>query len=214
VQIADDSGFTELRAASGDTETFILYFGTTIPPMVTAFTRIQQSMWLSMLREAMSNGLTVTITHPTDSAVVNIVRLEYSYRPPREKPPVIISISIIEIQGANADVASDVANADEIYSRECGVFVSVVSRTVVNRPDLLVLSQTDCAIVGHVVSTEEDALFDLGRGVGTDLVGYYISGDVAGFAGLRRIRQASRILGWRRRFPLDVRPRVGARRGR
>jgi hypothetical protein len=34
-----------------------------------------------------------------------------------------------------------------------------------------------------VVSTEEDELFDLGRGLGTDLVGYYIRSDTAGFRG-------------------------------
>jgi hypothetical protein len=75
VQIADGFGFTRLSDSGGDTETFILYFGTTIPSSITAFTRIQHSMWLSMLRDSIAHGLTVTISHPTGSAEVTAVRL-------------------------------------------------------------------------------------------------------------------------------------------
>lgn len=95
----------------------------------------------------------------------------------------IIPIAIVVIQGADEDVAGDVQRADQVWSSESDVFLDIVSQTTVNEPALQVLSQTDCLRTGHVVSAEEDELFDLGRGLGTDIVGYYIVGDVAGFAG-------------------------------
>lgn len=95
----------------------------------------------------------------------------------------IIPIVIVVIEGADEDVDGDVQRADQVWSSESGVFVDVVARLTVDRPALQILSQTDCSGAGHVVSAEEDELFDLGRGLGTDLVGYYIVGDVAGFAG-------------------------------
>jgi hypothetical protein len=92
-------------------------------------------------------------------------------------------IAIVEVLGASATIDADVANATEIWERECGVFIDVVARVQVNRPQLLILAQNDCTGAGHVVSAEEDALFAIGRTLGTAVVGYYISGDVAGFAG-------------------------------
>jgi hypothetical protein len=75
----------------------------------------------------------------------------------------------------------------------------------VDRPDLLVLNQTDCLSEGHQVSEEEDELFDLGRDLGADIVGYYIQGDAAGFrralrwcleapGRLTRMKQASKSM--------------------
>lgn len=75
VNIADGSGFTTIEDSSGTKETFILFFGTSIPPNVTSFTRILHSMWLSMLRDAMSHGLTVRVVHPTGSAAISSVQL-------------------------------------------------------------------------------------------------------------------------------------------
>ncbi len=63
------------------------------------------------------------------------------------------------------------------------IWVDVISNSVVDRRELLVLAQTDCLASGHVVSDEEEQLFALGRGLGTELVGYYIRGDAAGFRG-------------------------------
>jgi hypothetical protein len=96
---------------------------------------------------------------------------------------VILPLSVVTLQGAQANMDRDVANANEIWSRECEIWVEVAARVNVDAPDLLILSQTDCLAGGHRVSAEEDALFDLGRGGGTDVVAYYISGDVAGFRG-------------------------------
>ena len=75
VQISDSTGFTTVEDSAGDSETFVLYSGN-IPPTVTSFTRIQHSMWLSMLRDAMANGLQVRVIHPSGSAAVTTLRLD------------------------------------------------------------------------------------------------------------------------------------------
>jgi hypothetical protein len=73
LQIAEIAGFTTIEDAGGNTETFILWFGSSIPSQLNAFTRVVHSMWVSVLREAHSNGKTVTITHPSGSAeILNI----------------------------------------------------------------------------------------------------------------------------------------------
>lgn len=95
----------------------------------------------------------------------------------------ILPVSIVTITGANPSVASDVANGNVVWGGRCGVFVDVVSDITVNDPTLLVLDQTDCLANGHVVSAEEDALYDLGRNTGADVVVYFIQSDVAGFRG-------------------------------
>jgi hypothetical protein len=73
VQVADDSGFTRIRdAATNTTETLILWW---LPSQVTEFTRVMQSMWVSLLRESMSSGVPVTIIHPDNSSIVGSVAL-------------------------------------------------------------------------------------------------------------------------------------------
>lgn len=94
-----------------------------------------------------------------------------------------LPLSVVTIQGAAPQAARDLDRATVVWGGECGVFVDVVSRITVDRPDLLVLSQTDCLITGHVVSGEEDALYDLGRNTGADVVLYYVQADTAGFFG-------------------------------
>lgn len=95
----------------------------------------------------------------------------------------ILPVSLVTIQGAQPQPGRDLDRAILVWGTECGVFVDVVSRIEVDRPDLLVLSQTDCSITGHVVSAEEDALFALGRNTGADVVVYYVQADTAGFFG-------------------------------
>ena len=75
LRVNETFGFTTIQEAPGETETFILWFGSSIPPDLTAFTRIAQSMWVSLLREAHANGLTVTLTHAANSAVVGDIQL-------------------------------------------------------------------------------------------------------------------------------------------
>lgn len=78
----------------------------------------------------------------------------------------------------------DLDNANEVYQRECGSWVycagSRVERTSILGPGGI-LNQDDCRIgiifgIGHSVSDEEDALFNLGRDMGADIVCYYING--------------------------------------
>lgn len=95
----------------------------------------------------------------------------------------ILQVVTVSIEGAQPDTQRDVESANTVWSGECELWVEVVSNVVVDRPDLLVLSQTDCLVSGHVVSEEEDELFNLGRGLGTDVVGYYLRGDTGGFRG-------------------------------
>ena len=75
ISVSENAAFTTIEEAGGDTETFILWFGSTIPPTINSFTRILHSMWLSLLREAHANNLTVRITHSTGSAIVDGVQL-------------------------------------------------------------------------------------------------------------------------------------------
>jgi hypothetical protein len=94
-----------------------------------------------------------------------------------------VRVAVVTIQGANANLQRDLDAGNLTYLNECGVWVDVVASVTLDRPDLLVLDQTDCLANGHVVSEEEDELFDLGRDLGADIVGYYIQGDTAGFRG-------------------------------
>lgn len=95
----------------------------------------------------------------------------------------ILPIVLVTIQGSQPKIQRDVDAGDALWSTECGVFVDVVATLVVDRPELLFLTQEDCSGVGHVVSDEEDELFDLGRGLGADVVGYYIEESVFGALG-------------------------------
>ena len=72
VSVVDDAGFTQLVDTAGETETFILWFA---PPEVSAFERIMHSMWVSLLREALVNGLRVTVAHPDGNARITNVQL-------------------------------------------------------------------------------------------------------------------------------------------
>lgn len=98
-------------------------------------------------------------------------------------PGECVRVAVVTIQGANADLDRDLQSGNLVYLTECAVWIDVVATVTLDRPDLLVLDQTDCLADGHVVSDEEDELFDLGRDLGADIVGYYIQGDTAGFRG-------------------------------
>jgi len=86
----------------------------------------------------------------------------------------------------NANLQRDLDTANAIYQSECGVWVYPVGSRVVSTDFLgetVQLDQDDCFGSGHSVSDDEDALFDLGRDMGAEIVGYYINSDVAGFRG-------------------------------
>lgn len=79
LSISEVASFVTIEEAAGAKETFILWFapggGSGIPPQLNSFTRVLHSMWVSLLRDAHSNALTVTVNHPTNSAEVVAVRM-------------------------------------------------------------------------------------------------------------------------------------------
>jgi len=73
LQLGDDWGFTTVKdVTTGTNETFVLWFG---PKQITEFTRVLQSMWVSLLRQAMADSLQVTIGAVDGSAQVASVQL-------------------------------------------------------------------------------------------------------------------------------------------
>ena len=94
-----------------------------------------------------------------------------------------VRVALVTIQGATPNLQRDLDNSNTVYQNECGAWVYAQASITVNRPNLLVLDQDDCAGAGHSVSDEEDELFDLGRALGADIVGYYINSSNGGFAG-------------------------------
>jgi hypothetical protein len=96
---------------------------------------------------------------------------------------VILPVVIITIEGAQPDIDRDIESANLVWGTELEVWIDVLASRRVDRPELLVLTQTDCAATGHVVSDEEDELFDLGRSLGAEVIGYYVASDTGGFRG-------------------------------
>jgi hypothetical protein len=94
-----------------------------------------------------------------------------------------VRVALVTIQGATPSLQRDLDNANTVYQGECGDWVYCQDSITVSRPALLVLDQDDCSGAGHSVSDEEDELFDLGRALGADIVGYYINSSSGGFAG-------------------------------
>lgn len=92
----------------------------------------------------------------------------------------ILPVVIVSIEGTSPDIDRDIEAANVILAGECGIWVDVLDRLVVNRPDLFILSQEDCGATNHVVSDEEDELYSIGRSLGADVVGYYIGGSSFG----------------------------------
>lgn len=79
LQIAESFGFITIDEDTGGSETLIIWWfpgtGAGLPQNLTAFTRILHSMWVSQLRDAQANNLTVEILHPDGSAEIESVRL-------------------------------------------------------------------------------------------------------------------------------------------
>jgi hypothetical protein len=94
-----------------------------------------------------------------------------------------VKVALVTIQGATPTLQRDLDTANEIYQRECDAWIYPVDSITVTRNNLLVLDQDDCSGSGHSVSDEEDELFDIGRNLGADVVGYYINTSNGGFAG-------------------------------
>lgn len=105
-------------------------------------------------------------------------------------PFVRVGLVTVRQQGSTAgqdgNLQRAVDNANTVYQNECDAWVYPVDSRVVNTNLLgsnVLLNQSDCSTNGHSVSSEEDALFDLGRDMDADVIGYFINGDTGGFAG-------------------------------
>lgn len=97
-----------------------------------------------------------------------------------ERPFVRLATVVLQGTTSTANQQRDMDNSNIVYQNECNAWVYYQENITVNRPDLLALDQDDCAASGHSVSDEEDDLFDLGRDLGADVVGYYINSSNAG----------------------------------
>jgi hypothetical protein len=77
VRVGDDFGFTTvIEQGTNVDELFILWWGgVTTPADPPVHVRIVQSDWVSLLRQAMASGISVDITHDTNSALVLNVQL-------------------------------------------------------------------------------------------------------------------------------------------
>jgi len=79
MRLSDTAGFMNIvNPATGRRETFILWFlpgPGGIPDELNSFTRILHSMWVSLVREAISNNLSVTVHHDDNSSVVRELQL-------------------------------------------------------------------------------------------------------------------------------------------
>lgn len=95
-----------------------------------------------------------------------------------------VRVALVTIQGANPNIQQDLDNANLVHQNECDTWVYCQGSITANRPDLLRITQTDCLTTFvHLVSDDEDELFDLGRGMGANIVCYYIIGASSGAAG-------------------------------
>jgi hypothetical protein len=103
----------------------------------------------------------------------------------RNDPFVRVALVTVRPRGSTAgqyaDLQLDLDSANTVYGGECGAWVYPVGSRVVTT-DLLGgdgrIDVNDCLRRGyHTVSREEDALFDLGRDMGADVVCYYVGGD-------------------------------------
>jgi hypothetical protein len=85
-----------------------------------------------------------------------------------------VRVALVTISGAAPNPQQDLDTANTIWQQECDAWVYCVGSITVDRPNLLVLGQADCSGLSHSISPEEEELFDLGRDLGANIVGYYI----------------------------------------
>lgn len=86
-----------------------------------------------------------------------------------------VKVALVTIQGAAPQIQRDLDNGNDVYQNECDVWIYPTDSITVNNPGLLVFEQDDCRGSGHSVSDDEDELFDLGRNLGANVVGYYVN---------------------------------------
>lgn len=94
-----------------------------------------------------------------------------------------VKVALVTISGATPNLQRDLDRGNTVYVDECGVWIYPTASITVTANNLLILDQDDCASSGHSVSDEEDQLFDFGRNLGANIVGYYINSSSGGFRG-------------------------------
>lgn len=86
--------------------------------------------------------------------------------------------------GPDANIQRDLDAANEVWQSDCDAWIYCVDSITVNTGILGangVLNQPSCPLGVQASPTqEEDDLFDLGRTLGADIVGYYIAGSTNG----------------------------------
>lgn len=87
-----------------------------------------------------------------------------------------VRVALVTIQGVFPNLQEDLDIANIIYQNECDAWVYCVGSITINQPNLLNLNQNDCDGNGHIVSSDENTLFNLGRNMGANIVCYYING--------------------------------------
>lgn len=94
-----------------------------------------------------------------------------------------VKVAIVTINGAVPSIQRDLDVGNAVWISECDAWIYPTASITVNAPALLFLNQDDCLINGHSVSNEEDQLFDLGRNLGANIVGYYLNGGTTASGG-------------------------------
>lgn len=104
------------------------------------------------------------------------------------KPFLRLAIVTVRPTGSTAgqygNLQRDLDAANEVWQSDCDAWIYCVGSLTVTSNILGtdgVLNQPSCPLgVQPLPTDEEDDLFDLGRGVGADVVGYYINGSTNG----------------------------------
>ena len=90
-------------------------------------------------------------------------------------------------QGQDANVQRDLDAANDVWQAECGSWIYCVGSVVVRTAafgNTVILDQPGCPLgIQDDPTDDEDTLFDLGRNLGADVVGYYVGGATNGLAG-------------------------------
>lgn len=72
LRVGDDFAFVTINETAGGSETLIVWFA---PRNTTAYQRVLQNTWLSLLKESLTSGATVRVAHPDDGAFILSVQL-------------------------------------------------------------------------------------------------------------------------------------------
>lgn len=87
---------------------------------------------------------------------------------------VILPVVVVAVEGSTPQVERDVAAANRILARECGVWILIERVIYAATPHLYRFEPQDNQSKRHKVSPHEAELFAIGRQHGADVVAYYV----------------------------------------